>query len=79
MRQLRESGLTLAQVRKLPAAIDVTTAAKALGISRASAYAAIDAGEFPVAVIRVNRRLRVLTHDLVRVLEGSASDRAISA
>lgn len=62
--------LTLAQVRKLPAAIDVATAACALGVSRASAYQAIADGEFPVATIRVNRRLRVLTADLIRVLEG---------
>jgi hypothetical protein len=74
----RGQGFTLAQVRKLPAAIDVSTAAQALGISRASAYAAIQTGEFPVATIRVSRRLRVLTADLVRVLEGSG-DRAGAA
>ena len=74
MRPLRETGLTLAQVHKLPAAIDVSTAAKALGVSRASAYQSITEGTFPVAVVRVNRRLRVLTHDLLRVLEGRSSD-----
>lgn len=73
MRALRETGLTLAQVRKLPAAIDVSTAAKALGVSRASAYQSISEGTFPVAVVKVNRRLRVLTADLLRVLEGSGS------
>lgn len=64
--------LTLAQVRKLPAAVDVAVAARAFGISRASAYQSISEGTFPVPVIRVNRRMKVLTADLMRVLEGSS-------
>lgn len=64
-------GMTLAEVRKLPAAIDVTTAALALGISRATAYEAISRGDFPAQVITVNRRLLVLTSSLVAVLEGT--------
>jgi len=70
MRPLRETGLTLKQVRELPAAIDVSTAAKALGVSRASAYQSISEGTFPVAVVKVNHRLRVLTASLIDVLEG---------
>ncbi len=72
-------GMTLAQVRKLPAAIDVSIAARAFGISRASAYQSISDGTFPVATIRVNRRLKVLTADLLRVLEGSSGGGAASA
>jgi predicted DNA-binding transcriptional regulator AlpA len=70
--------LTLAQVRKWTPTVPVEDGAYALGISRSSAYQAIAAGEFPVATIRVGRRLRVLTADLVRVLEGSG-DRAGAA
>jgi helix-turn-helix protein len=73
-----KNSMTLAQVRKLPATCNVEVAAQALGISRASAYAAIASGDFPVAVIRVNRRMKVITHSLVAVLEGTA-DRAASA
>ena len=62
--------LTLAQVRKWPPTVPVEDAARALGTSRSTAYAAIQSGTFPVATIRVSRRLRVLTADLVRVLEG---------
>jgi hypothetical protein len=62
-------GLTLAQVRRWPPTVDVTEAARALGISRSSAYTAIASGDFPVATIRVSRRLRVLTASLIRVLE----------
>lgn len=63
-------GLSLSAVRKLPAAVDVSTAARALGISRSSAYAAISEGRFPVATITVGRRTKVLTHSLIAVLEG---------
>jgi predicted DNA-binding transcriptional regulator AlpA len=65
--------MTLTEVRKLPAAIDVTTAAQVLGISRATAYEAISSGEFPAQVITVNRRLVVLTSTLLAVLEGSGT------
>jgi hypothetical protein len=64
-------GLTLAQVRKLPATVDVGTAARALGISRAGLYEAIRAGQSPVKTISVKRRIVVLTADLTRVLEGA--------
>jgi hypothetical protein len=47
----------------------VTEAAGWLGVSRSSAYTAIANDTFPVAVVRVNRKLRVLTADLLRLLE----------
>jgi hypothetical protein len=71
-------GMTLAQVRKLPAAVDVATAALALGVSRASLYAALARGERPVQVITVGHRMKVLTASLVAVLEGRG-DRAGAA
>jgi hypothetical protein len=67
-------GMTLAQVRKLPATIDVPTAASALGISRSSLYEAIRTGSAPVKTLSVKRRILVLTADLINVLEGG--DRA---
>jgi K+-transporting ATPase c subunit len=63
-------GVTLAQVRKWPAVVDVSQAATALGISRSSLYAAIAEGAAPVQVIRVRRRQKVLTSSLVELLEG---------
>ena len=56
------------------ATVSVELAARALGISRASAYEAITGGTFPAQVIRVGRpgRLKVLTASLLAVLEGSA-------
>jgi predicted DNA-binding transcriptional regulator AlpA len=62
--------LTLAEVRKLPATIDVETAAAALGVSRSTAYEAIRTNSFPVRVVTVSRRKVVITATLVSLLEG---------
>jgi predicted DNA-binding transcriptional regulator AlpA len=61
---------TLEEIRNWPPTIDVTTAARVLGISRSSAYELVKVGQFPVRTLRVGSRVRVLTHDLVRVLSG---------
>jgi predicted DNA-binding transcriptional regulator AlpA len=60
---------TLAQLRMRPPTLDVTEAAGWLGVGRSSAYEAIRRGDFPAKTITVNRRLRVLTASLIRVLE----------
>jgi hypothetical protein len=61
---------TLAQVRNWPATVEVGMGAKALGIGRTTLYEAIRAGQSPVKTITVQRRIVVLTADLIRVLEG---------
>jgi hypothetical protein len=48
----------------------VDAGASALGFGRSSLYEAIRRGESPVKVITVQRRIMVLTADLIRVLEG---------
>jgi hypothetical protein len=63
--------VTLADLRAMPAAVDVTTAARALGIGRSSAYDAIKAGTFPARVIAVAGRLRVVTASLIALLDES--------
>jgi hypothetical protein len=65
-------GLTLAQVRRLPATVDVPTAARALGIGKSTLYEAIKLGSSPVKTITVQRRVVVLTSDLLRVLGGES-------
>lgn len=54
-----DRGVDLAQIAQIrrtwPPAIDVSCAAKPLGVSRSSAYASIANGTFPVATIRVGR------------------------
>jgi hypothetical protein len=63
-------GMTMQQIRRLPAAIDVSTAADALGMSRSTLYMAIRGGYADVQVIRVNKRMKVLTATLISLLEG---------
>jgi hypothetical protein len=75
MARRKKRGVTLAEIRRWPAAVDVTQAAEAYDISRASAYQAIAEGCFPAQVIRVNRRMRVLTASIIASLEGGG-DRA---
>ena len=62
--------MTLAQVRQLPATVDVPTAASALGISRSTLYEAIRLGSSPVKTLTVQRRVVVITADLIRVVGG---------
>lgn len=63
----------MAELRKLSAVVDVTTAAAALGISRSTAYEMIAAGEFPAAVINALRGLLVITSTLINVLDPPAA------
>lgn len=62
------NGLTIDDIRALPATVDVATAAAALGISRSYAYELAARGELPVRSLAVGGKTRVLTADLMRVL-----------
>jgi excisionase family DNA binding protein len=72
-RAAAESALTMEQIRQLPATVDVETAARALGVSRSTAYEWIKAGQFPGRVITVRRRHRVITASLLTMLEHGAA------
>lgn len=74
----KNRSVTLAEVRRWPPTVDVAQAAEALGVSRAGAYNALSEGRFPVATITVGHKIRVLTHSLISVLEGT-DQQAISA
>lgn len=61
---------TLDEVRSWPATVDVTDAARALGISRSKLYALIQRDQAPVRVLNVGSK-RVITASLVRLLEAA--------
>lgn len=61
-------GMTLAELLALPVVVDVTTAARALGLSRSTGYELARRGEFPCRVLRMGSSYRVPTADLLRVL-----------
>jgi hypothetical protein len=51
--------MSQAELLALPAVVDLTTAGRAFGIGRTKAFELARAGEFPVKVIQVGRKLRV--------------------
>ncbi|QJS13224.1 helix-turn-helix domain-containing protein [Streptomyces argyrophyllae] len=62
---------TLNEVRKWPATVPVTDAARAIGCSRSQLYELIRRGEAPVKVLSFGTRHRVVTASLVRLLEAA--------
>lgn len=66
---------TLEQIRTWPATCSVEQAAHALGVSRPHAYNEIRAGRFPVRVITVGGKRRVVTADILSLLEPSGVTR----
>jgi predicted DNA-binding transcriptional regulator AlpA len=63
-----------ADLVELPTVVDITTAARALGLSRTYAYHLAKHGDFPCKVIRIGTCYRVPTAAL-RALLDAAADR----
>jgi len=60
--------MTREELLSLPSAVDMATAARALGIGLTLAYELARAGSFPVRLLRLGRQYRVPTADLLRAL-----------
>jgi hypothetical protein len=60
--------MTMAELRALPATVDLVTAGRALGLGRTAAYALARNGEFPCRLLHLGRIYRVPTADLLRAL-----------
>jgi hypothetical protein len=60
--------LTLAELRQLPAAVDLMTAARALRIGRTMAYRLALEGRFPCPVLRIGRSYHVPVAGLLELL-----------
>lgn len=60
--------MTAAEIRSLPATIDLVTAGRMFGVGRTKAYQLARTGHFPCRVLRVGRSYRVPTADLITVL-----------
>lgn len=61
-------GMSRADLLALPAAVDLETAGRALGLKRSTTYALAKRGELPVRTLRLGRSLRVVTAELLDVL-----------
>ncbi|MFI9847189.1 helix-turn-helix domain-containing protein [Nonomuraea sp. NPDC051941] len=60
--------LTIAEVQALPAVVPLLTAARALGLSRNTAYRLAKRGEFPCRVIQAGDVYRVPTVEILTIL-----------
>jgi hypothetical protein len=61
--------LTAAQLRALPALVDLMTAARVLGLGRTTAYELARAGLWPSPLLRIGRRFKVPTAPLLALLD----------
>lgn len=68
MRNPVEGRLSFTEMFDLPVAVDLRTAARALGIGSTTAYRLIRQDEFPCPVLRVGGRYRIPTTELMRAL-----------
>ncbi|MFI6471158.1 DNA-binding protein [Streptomyces sp. NPDC050516] len=68
MTDLVETPLTFREIFNLPVSVDLRTAARAFGMCRGTAYRLIALDAFPCSTVRVGRRHRVLTVDLLHAL-----------
>lgn len=61
--------LTFPELFALPVTVDLTTAARAFGISKNTAYRLISRNAFPCAIMRPTHRYRVPTASLMTALD----------
>jgi hypothetical protein len=64
---------TTADVAALPVTVDIVTAGEVIGLGRSASYEMARTGAFPVPVLRLGRRYRVVTahlRDLLGVTTG---------
>jgi excisionase family DNA binding protein len=69
--------MTRAELVALPAVINVTTAARALGLGRSTAYDLARRGKFPCRVLHIGSSYRVPTAELLRVLGIEPADESV--
>ncbi len=68
MKDPAQGRLSFTEMFDLPVAVDLRTAARALGIASTTAYRLIREDEFPCPVLRVGRKYRIPTNELMRAL-----------
>jgi hypothetical protein len=61
---------TLTEIGTWPATVGVKVAGSAFGFSRSYAYELAHNGEFPVKVIKIRGRYKVVTASIIDVLSG---------
>lgn len=74
-----DAPLTRADLERLPAALDVPTAARLLGIGRTMAYELVRTGQWPTPVIRIGLLVKISTEPLLALLGATRTGHDTSA
>jgi hypothetical protein len=61
-------GMTREELLALPAAVDLGTGNRALGLGRSKGYELAKRGQYPCKVLRLGKAYRVVTADLLNLL-----------
>ncbi|MGW5815657.1 hypothetical protein [Streptomyces noursei] len=64
----RVKGMSREELLALPAAVDLETGNRALGLGRSKGYALAKRGQYPCRVLRLGNAYRVVTADLLELL-----------
>ncbi len=64
----RLTGMGREELLALPAAVDLDTGNRALGLGRSKGYELAKRGEYPCKVLRLGKAYRVVTADLLNLL-----------
>ncbi|MFF3825604.1 hypothetical protein ACFYXN_17315 [Streptomyces griseus] len=64
----RAKGMSREELLDLPAAVDLETGNRALGLGRSKGYELAKRGQYPCKVLRLGNAYRVVTADLLALL-----------
>ncbi|MFI7101939.1 hypothetical protein ACIBK8_21530 [Streptomyces sp. NPDC050161] len=64
----RAKGMSREELMALPAAVDLETGNRALGLGRSKGYELAKRGQYPCRVLRLGKAYRVVTADLLDLL-----------
>ncbi|MFD7917750.1 hypothetical protein ACFV3R_00680 [Streptomyces sp. NPDC059740] len=64
----RSQGMMRDELLRLPAAVDLETGNRALGLGRSKGYELAKRGQYPCKVLRLGNAYRVVTADLLALL-----------
>lgn len=74
MRSQSPRGMSRKELLGLPASVPLETGNRAFGIGRTTGYDLAKRGEYPCKVLRLGNAYRVITSDLLRVLDVQPSE-----
>ena len=64
----RAKGMSREELLELPAAVDLDTGNRALGLGRSKGYELAKRGQYPCTVLRLGKAYRVVTADLLNLI-----------